>query len=63
MASLVARALIEDPPQRGHHDTRRGIDRVLLATFWRPGPRDATRNVVSITERRPGAARTAPSRA
>jgi len=44
MASLLARALMEDhrSPEGvggGHHGTRgdgAGVDRVLLATFWRP---------------------------
>jgi hypothetical protein len=54
MASMVARALVEDvvPAQAGNDGRRRGIDRVLLATFWRPSQRTAMAAVVPISANR-----------
>lgn len=54
MASLVARALIEDHPQQGRRDPRRGIDRILLTSFWRPAFEAHPAVVISITECRSG---------
>ncbi len=64
MASLVARALVEDPRSSagaGSHDHDRGVERVLLGTFWRPSSPAAPAQVISIASRR-GAPRTPPTR-
>jgi hypothetical protein len=55
MASLVARALMEEHPQGDRHDPRTGIDRVLLSTFWRPDRAARPAAVISLAARRPGA--------
>jgi hypothetical protein len=52
MASVLAcaRALMdEESGQEAQTDARRGIDRVLLATFWRPSPRTTPALVIPIT--------------
>jgi len=61
MASLVARALTEDPPKGKASDPRRGVDRVLLSTFWRPTRSSVPAPVIPITTTRRGP-RTPPSR-
>jgi hypothetical protein len=48
MASLVACALIEESGQERERDLRRGIDRVLFATFWRPSYRTGLAPVVPL---------------
>jgi hypothetical protein len=52
MASLVARALMEDRPHGEHDGPRSGIDRVLRTTFWQSSstPHDAP--VISLASRR-----------
>ncbi len=54
MASLVARALMEDLPEGNRRDPRPGIDRVLLTTFWRPNQGARPAPVVSLYARRLG---------
>jgi len=54
MASLVARALMEDHPEGDRHDPRKGIDRVLLTTFWRPDREARPARVLSLYARRLG---------
>ena len=61
MASLVARALMEDLLHGEEHDPRRGIDRVLLAIFWRPSSPVTPAAVISLSAPR-AAIRPRPSR-
>jgi len=64
MASLVARALVDDHDsslQREGRNRDRGVDRVMLGSFWRPATHDsAPAAVVSLASRRPPSRTPAP---
>ncbi len=49
MASLVARALMEEGCFGDAHTEHPGVDRILLATFWRPSTRSTPAAVVPIS--------------